>query len=117
MSRRTISSALLGLAVLAFALRIGTIFALHRWTSPNAIEHRALAMSLIHLKTFYFRDFNYYGPSSVKSPSYPVLLAILFKLFGAQTTRAYVAAMVINSLAGALTVVLTYLFVKAIRGT
>src|SRR5256885_10259604 len=117
MSRQKIVSALLGLAILAFALRVGTIFALHRWTSPNAIEHRSLAISLIRLHTFYFRDFNYYGPSSVQSPTYPVLLAILFKLFGAESTAAYIAAMVINALAGALTVVLTYLFVKAIRGT
>src|SRR5215471_4412376 len=101
MSRPTIVRALLGLAVLAFALRVATIFAMHRWTSPNAIEHRALALSLLHLKTFYFRDFNYYGPSSVQSPTYPMLLAILFKIFGAETTRAYIAAMVINSLAGA----------------
>lgn len=117
MPRQKIVSALLGLAILAFALRVGTILALHRWTSPNAIEHRSLAMSLIKLHTFYFRDFNYYGPSSVQSPTYPVLLATLFKLFGPESTGAYIAAMVINSLAGALTVVLTYLFVKAIRGS
>src|SRR5256885_10333978 len=35
------------------------------------IEHRALAMSLLEHGTFYFRDFDYYGPSSVQSPPYP----------------------------------------------
>src|SRR5882672_6110274 len=114
MARRTILTALVGIAVLAFGLRVGAIFALHRWTAPNAIEHRALALSLIKYHTFYFRDFNYFGPSSVQSPPYPFLLAVLFKIFGPDSTGAYIAAMVINSIAGAVTVWLTYLFVKAI---
>src|SRR6185369_7468201 len=116
MSRRTIFFTLLALAALAFAMRVGAIFAMHRWTAPNAIEHRALALSLIKFKTFYFRDFNYYGPSSVQSPPYPFLLATLFKLFGPESAGAYIAAMFVNSLAGAATVLLTYLFVKSIGG-
>src|SRR3954464_2105419 len=107
MSRRTILLTLLGLCLFAFAIRVGAIFALHRWTVPNAIEHRALALSLLKHHTFYFRDFNYYGPSSVQSPPYPFLLARLFKVFGAESAGAYIAAMVINSLAGAATVVFT----------
>src|SRR4051794_24259296 len=101
MSRRTILLALLCLSILAFALRVGAIFILHRWTAPNAIEHRTLALSLLKYHTFYFRDFNYFGPSSVQSPPYPFLLATLFKLFGRESNAAYIAAMVINSLAGA----------------
>src|SRR3954465_13931826 len=116
MSRRTIVSTLIALSILAFGLRVGAIFALHRWTTPNAIEHRALALSLIKYHTFYFRDFNYFGPSSVQSPPYPFLLATLFKMFGPESNGAYIAAMVINSLAGAITVLLTYLFVKSIGG-
>ena len=46
MQRRTISLTLLSLAVLAFGLRVGAIFALHRLSAPDAIEHRALALSL-----------------------------------------------------------------------
>jgi hypothetical protein len=116
MSRRTVIFTLLALSALAFALRVGAIFALHRWTAPNAIEHRSLALSLIKFKTFYFRDFNYYGPSSVQSPPYPFLLATLFKLFGPESAGAYIAAMVVNSLAGAATVIFTYLFARAIGG-
>src|ERR1051325_2322523 len=104
MSRRTILLALFLLSVVALALRVGAIFALHRWTAPNAIEHRALALSLLKYHTFYFRDFNYFGPSSVQSPPYPFLLAVLFKIFGRETNAAYIAAMVINSIAGAVTV-------------
>ena len=114
MSRRSISSTLIGLVVIALGLRVGAIFVLHRWTSPNAIEHRSLALSLLKYHTFYFRDFNYFGPSSVQSPPYPFLLAVLFKIFGPESNGAYIAAMLINSLAGAVTVVLTYLFVKSI---
>lgn len=116
MSRRTILLSLLAISALAFALRAGAIFAMHRWTAPNPIEHRALALSLIKYRTFYFRDFNYFGPSSVQSPPYPFLLAMLFKMFGPESQRAYIAAMMINSVAGALTAILTYLFVKAIGG-
>src|SRR5438552_13077103 len=116
MARRSILSTLIALASLAFVLRVGAIFALHRWTAPNAIEHRTLALSLIKYHTFYFRDFNYFGPSSVQSPPYPFLLAVLFKLFGPESNGAYITAMVINSIAGAITVALTYLFAKSIGG-
>ena len=84
---------LFGLAMLGFLARAAAIFVLHRWTQPNDIEHRQLAMSLLEHGTFYFRDFDYYGPSSVQSPPYPFLLAILFKLFGPQTKLAYIMAM------------------------
>ena len=73
-------------------------------------------MSLLKNHTFYFRDFNYYGPSSVQSPPYPFLLAVLFKIFGAQSNGAYIAAMIVNSIAGAIAVLFTYLFVKSIGG-
>jgi hypothetical protein len=114
---RRILLTLISLAVLAFALRVGTIFAMHRWKQPNAIEHRALAVSPVRHHTFYFRDFNYYGPSSVQSPPYPFLLAVLFKFFGEQTPAAYIAAMVINSIAGALTVWLMYGMTKSLGGS
>src|SRR4051812_6193949 len=112
---RSISITLFALCALAFALRVAAIFILLRWAHRNAIEHRSLALSLIKYKTFYCRDFNYFGPSSVQSPPYPFLLAVLFKAFGAESNGAYIAAMVINSLAGAITVWLTYLLVKSMR--
>jgi 4-amino-4-deoxy-L-arabinose transferase-like glycosyltransferase len=116
MSPRQIRLSLFILIVVAFALRVGTVIAFHRWSEPNAIEHRALALSLIQYGTFYFRDFNYFGPSSVQSPPYPMLLATLFKIFGPDSNHAYLAAMIINSVAGAITVWFTYLFVQSIGG-
>src|ERR1700742_1047263 len=114
---RRIVLTLLALAVLGFTLRVGAIFAMHRWKEPNAIEHRALAMSLLKHHTFYFRDFNNYGPSSVQSPPYPFLLAALFKIFGPMSDGAYIAAIIINSIAGALTVWMVYLMTKSLGGS
>src|SRR5213078_3139828 len=54
---RTVTTLVIALAALGFALRATAIFALHRWQQPNAIEHRALALSLVENGTFYFRDF------------------------------------------------------------
>jgi 4-amino-4-deoxy-L-arabinose transferase-like glycosyltransferase len=117
LSPRTAATIVLALAALGFALRATAIFALHRWEQPNAIEHRALALSLVEHGTFYFRDFGKYGPSSVQSPSYPFLLAMLFRTFGPDSTASYIAAMLINSLAGALTVWLTWKMVRALGGS
>jgi hypothetical protein len=115
-SRRVLLT-LVGLAVLGFGLRVGTIFLLHRWTQPNAIEHRQLAINLLKHHTFYFRDFNTFGPSSVQSPPYPFILSICFGIFGAQTASAYIAAMIFNSFAGALTIWMMYFMTKALGGS
>src|SRR4051795_13044103 len=116
MSRRTIISTLIGLCVLGFAVRIGAIFLLHRWTTPNAIEHRSLALGLLKYHTFSFRDFNYFGPSSVQSPPYPFLLFVLFKLFAPESAAAYTVAMTINAIAGAVTVWVTFKMVRSLGG-
>jgi 4-amino-4-deoxy-L-arabinose transferase-like glycosyltransferase len=117
LSPRAAAMIVIALAALGFALRATAIFALRRWQQPNAIEHRALALSLIENGTFYFRDFGKYGPSSVQSPPYPFLLATLFKMFGPDSSQSYIAAMLINSLAGALTVWLTWKLVRALGGS
>src|SRR5438093_8811675 len=117
LSPRTAATLVIALAALGFALRATAIFALHRWEQPNAIEHRVLALSLVEYGTFYFRDFGKFGPSSVQSPPYPFLLAMLFKLFGPDSSAAYIAAMLINSLAGAVTVWLTWKLVRSVGGS
>jgi 4-amino-4-deoxy-L-arabinose transferase-like glycosyltransferase len=104
-------------AIAGFVARTAAIFVLHRWTIPNDIEHRQLALSLLEHGALYFRDFNYYGPSSVQSPPYPILLAALFKIFGPVSKEAFIAAMIINAIAGALTVWLSYRLVLAIGGS
>src|SRR3954452_18993721 len=108
--------ALAGLALLAFLLRVAAIFLLKRWQYPNAMEHRAIALSLLNNGTFSFRDFNYFGPSSVQSPPYPFLLFVLFKLFGPESAAAYTVAMTINAIAGAVTVWVTFKMVRSLGG-
>jgi 4-amino-4-deoxy-L-arabinose transferase-like glycosyltransferase len=101
----------------ALALRLAAIVALKSWEHPSAMEHRALAISLVNGTGFSFGAFGYYGPSSVQSPPYPLLLATFFKIFGTDAPGAYAAAMVVNALAGAATVWLTYLLTRALGGS
>jgi 4-amino-4-deoxy-L-arabinose transferase-like glycosyltransferase len=117
MSRRQLIACLAALTVLAFGLRVGAIIVLQAWLSPSAMEHRQLAVNLLEYGGFYFRDFGYFGPSSVQSPPYPVLLAGLFWLFGPETPAAYIAAMVINALLGAAVVPLTYWLARTLHGS
>jgi len=96
------------LAVAALVLRLVTIGALRAWERPNAIEHKAIAISLLKGLGFSFGSFGYFGPTSVQSPTYPLLLAALFGCFGADSAAAYVAAMVLNAVLGAVCVYLTW---------
>src|SRR5256885_7854816 len=81
------------------------------------MEHRTIALSLLENGTFYFRDFGYFGPTSVQSPPYPFLLYVLFKLLGPDSAPAYAAAMVINAIAGAFTVWVTARLIRSLGGS
>src|ERR1700690_4347264 len=105
MSRRTLITWLVVFSILAFFARIGLCVHLKAWQSPNAMEHRSVALSLVHGTGFSFGDWGYYGPSSVQSPPFPFLLATMYKIFGETTpadgslqgaNRAYFAIMLIN---------------------
>src|SRR5205814_8294825 len=87
---------------------------LTRWPFPNAMEDRTCALGLVQNGSFYCRDFGYYGPASVQSPPYPVLLFVLFKVFGANSAPAFTVAMLINAVAGAITVWLTFKMIRAL---
>ena len=126
MSRRTVTISLSALCVLAFALRLGTVIYQKGWLTPNAMEHRSIAFSLVNGQGFSFGDWGYYGPTSVQSPPYPLLLAALFKIFahgspvGDNTpgvATAYFVAMLINCIAGAGLVWLVYVLTKTLGGT
>lgn len=98
---------LIAIFFIALAARLAVIAGLESWKNPNAMEHRGVAMSLLKGHGFSFREFDYFGQSSVQSPPYPLLLAGLFKVFGEDSARAYTAAMTINAIAGALSCVVT----------
>ncbi len=117
MNRRTTLITLWLFAAVAFVARVGVAVELKGWRSPNAMEHKSIAMSLAQGRGFTFGDWKYYGPTSVQSPPFPFLLAGLFKVFGTDTppdgslagaNRAYLAVMVLNGVAGAGLVFLTY---------
>jgi hypothetical protein len=93
--------------VLAFAVRLGAVIALQSWDNPRALEHDVIAYNLVEGRGFSFRDFGHFGPTSVQSPTYPPLLALLFEIFGTGSAGAYAAALGINCVLGALTVAAT----------
>jgi len=117
MTRRTVVTWLTVLSLLAFAARIGTILYLKAWAHPSAMEHRSIALQLVHGQGFSFGDWGYFGPTSVQSPTFPFLLAGLFKVFGDDSPRAYQTVMLLNAIAGAATVWLTYLLARTLGGT
>lgn len=117
MTRRHTAIALLLVGVLGFGLRVGLIIALRAWEQPSFMEHRQIALNLLAGEGFSFRDWGYFGPSSVQSPPYPVLLALLYRALGPDAPAAHVAAMLINALVGTAAAILSYFMVRRFRGT
>ncbi len=128
MTRRTTLTCLALLAAVAFAARLGVAVHLRAWRAPAVVENKNIAASLAGGKGFRYADWNYYGPSSAQAPPFPLLLAGLFKTFGAVSVNdkgevavadgparhAYVAVMVLNAVAGAGLVWLTYGAARAV---
>ena len=65
---------------------------------------------------FSFADWGHFGPTSVtQSPPYPFLLAgLFFKIFGTDAPAAYFTAMMLNAVAGAALVSLTYAMARTL---
>jgi hypothetical protein len=128
MSRNIIVS-LIVLSVLAFAARVGLDFYERPWSSVNALdamEHRTIAQALVHGHGFTFGDWGYYGPTSVQSPPFPFLLAGMYEIFGSDSPAdgslhganlAYLAILLINALAGAALVWVTFYMTRTLGGT
>jgi hypothetical protein len=85
----------------AVAVRVLAVLVLRAWEDPGAMEHAWIAQHLVSGRGFSFGDFGYFGPTSIQSPTYPLLLALLFAMFGAGSTAAYVAALLLNCLLAA----------------
>lgn len=101
----------------ALALRIAFVLLRGDFTDNTAMEHDALATSLLLGDGFAFGDWENYGPSSVQSPPYPLLIAALFWIFGTDAPAAYMTAQLINAVVGALLVPATYLMVRSLHGS
>jgi len=93
---------LVWICALAVVLRVLAILVLRAWLEPNGMEHVAIARNLVAGNGFSFGDFGYFGPTSYQSPTYPLFLAGLFQLFGAETPSAYFAALLVNCLLAAI---------------
>lgn len=100
--RRVIASWFALIFVLALAARLAATFTLKRWDDPTAGAYRQLALNLLEHGAYSFREFGYFGPSSVQTPLYPALLAGLFALFGPESPTAYFAALSLNAVFGGL---------------
>jgi hypothetical protein len=105
------------IAFVALVLRVGAFIALHAWNNPNPMEHHIVAENILRGHGFAFREFGYFGPSSVQSPTYPFIMTGLFWLFGIGSKAAYVTAMVLNSVVGSATIVLVYLLARTLGGS
>jgi hypothetical protein len=92
--------ALLLISGVAVGVRALAALALRAWEAPNAIEHAAIASNLVAGLGFSFGAFGHFGPTSIQSPAYPILLAGLFWLFGVDSPAAYAAALGLNALLG-----------------
>jgi len=88
--------------LLALTARLGAIFTLKRWDSATPGINRQLALGLLDNGSFTFREHGYFGPSSITTPPYPVVLAAIFRVFGPKTPNAYFAALALNAIFGAL---------------
>jgi 4-amino-4-deoxy-L-arabinose transferase-like glycosyltransferase len=126
MSQKTITLCLSLFCLIALLNRVGTDVYLKAWKQPSAMEHRPIAMNLVHGLGFTFNDWNYQGPTSVQSPPFPFLLAGMYKIFGTDepangslhgANRAYFAIMVMNAFASALLVWLTYTMTRTFGST
>ncbi|MGF1635108.1 MAG: hypothetical protein ACFCVE_14750 [Phycisphaerae bacterium] len=108
---------LVAVGVLALGLRLAAIFALNAWEQPGFMEHDQLATNLVLGNGFAFRDWGSFGPSSVQSPTYPLLLTFLYRAFGIGTDTAFIAAMAINAVIGAAAAVMVYPMVRSAGGS
>jgi 4-amino-4-deoxy-L-arabinose transferase-like glycosyltransferase len=126
LTRRRVGFCLTLFSLIALVARVGAIFYLHGWDHPYAMEHRFIAYSLATNGTFSFSDWGHYGSTSVQSPPYPFLLATLFKIFGTHVpvdgslhgaNLAYFTALMINAIAGAGMVWLTYSMARTLGAT
>ena len=122
MTRRATVVTLTVLSLVAFAARVAVVVYFQAWRSPQAMEHKTIAVALVAGHGFTFGDWNYYGPTSVQSPTFPFLLAGLYEvhhvlrpgpdgrltLDEAAAERAYFDVMLLNAAAGAALVWLTY---------
>ncbi len=98
-SRTTI--ALLLLAILAFGLRVWVVAALHTdHAAPISYEHGRIAENLLAGHGFSIEFLGVEGPTSQQAPFYPLLLTVVYWLFGVASPGAVLVVQLLQCLAG-----------------
>ena len=106
------------LMVSAIAIRLAVLLLIGDPANPGSMEHHGLAVSLNLGDGFAFNesaDYTQHGryePSSVQSPPYPLFLAVLFYVFGANSTGPYIVGVLVNVAFAAATVPALYLLIR-----
>lgn len=107
----------------ALAARLAAILLRGDWGSAAAGEFGSLGAGLLEGSGFAFNEaalytqHGLYEPSSAQPPTYPLLLAGLYWLFGAKASAAHVAALLVNAVLGAATVPIAYNGIRRVGGT
>lgn len=85
---RTLTPRQIALAVflLAFAIRVAAVFATHQYRDPERYELERVSLSLAATGLFGNPYAIPTGPTAHVSPGYPLLLAVIFHVFGSGTT-------------------------------
>jgi hypothetical protein len=112
MTRAAIVAALTFLAVVVRLAAIVYTDAAH----AVANENRVIAVLLNEGQGFSFNEFQAIGPTSLRAPVYPILLAAMEKLPGSDPHWAVVGALGVNVLFAAMAVPLAFLLGKRIAG-
>jgi hypothetical protein len=100
-------AALAALMLLAITLRLGADLYLDA-ARPFSNENRQIATHLAGGQGYSFREFQHLGPTSVRAPIYPVVLAVLSRVGGADAYWTGIGALGINLIAAAAIVPLAF---------
>jgi hypothetical protein len=114
-ARRRAGRIVFGIAVAAALLRIALVFGLRTYEISAADDHWAfgwetgrIARSVVVGNGFADPFIAPSGPTAWVVPGYPLLVALLFQLFGVYSSGAALAVFVLNSVLSGLTCVLVY---------
>lgn len=106
---------LMGIALLAVVLRCGAMVHFDALRLP-AGENGAIARNVAQGNGFSFTQFGQFGPTSVRGPVYPMLLAAMDSLFGATPHAAPIAALTLNVLFAAGSCVMAFYLARPLLG-
>jgi hypothetical protein len=103
------------MVLLAFAIRLAVIpFVYDEWLSPYRVSHWEpgnVARSLLAGNGF-GSPFLSHQPSAIMTPVYPLILTVIFAIFGVHTKASIVAALGLNSLFSALAAIPIFLVAR-----